>query len=84
MRSFHRPALQFPVNVELRFTRVRTAKKKKDKSGRKVSKGGDAGDALHTTADLTLKDTSPFVLLEYSVRAALKPLVWLAAESSLS
>ncbi|KZV94138.1 hypothetical protein EXIGLDRAFT_767429 [Exidia glandulosa HHB12029] len=66
MRSFHRPALQFPVNIELRFTRVRTAKKKKDKTGRTIAKGGDAGDVLHSTADLSLKDTSPFILLEYS------------------
>ncbi|EJD52150.1 hypothetical protein AURDEDRAFT_181675 [Auricularia subglabra TFB-10046 SS5] len=66
MRSFHRPALQFPVNVELRFSRVRGAKKKKDKAGRKVSKGGEVSDVLRTTADLTLKDTSSFVLLEYS------------------
>ncbi|KAG6866058.1 hypothetical protein C0991_009155 [Blastosporella zonata] len=68
-RSFHRPALQFPSNIELRFSKVRTAKKKKDKAGRKVGKGGNVGEGLRRTADLSLKDTSNFVLWEYSVRA---------------
>ncbi|KLO20695.1 hypothetical protein SCHPADRAFT_897954 [Schizopora paradoxa] len=65
-RSFHRPALQFPANIELRFNKVRTAKKKKDSAGRKVGKGGDAGEALRKTGDLSLKDTSNFILWEYS------------------
>ncbi|KAF8078829.1 TAF1 transcription initiation factor TFIID subunit TAF1 [Lyophyllum atratum] len=65
-RSFHRPALQFPSNIELRFSKVRTAKKKKDKAGRKVGKGGNVGEGLRKTSDLSLKDTSNFVLWEYS------------------
>ncbi|KAI0095198.1 atypical/TAF1 protein kinase [Irpex rosettiformis] len=65
-RSFHRPALQFPSNVELRFSKVRTAKKKKDKAGRKVGKGGNVGEGLHRTGDLSLRDTSNFVLWEFS------------------
>ncbi|KAF8445744.1 TAF1 transcription initiation factor TFIID subunit TAF1 [Boletus edulis BED1] len=65
-RSFHRPALQFPTNIEIRFSKVRTAKKKKDKAGRKIGKGGNIGEGLHKTSDLTLKDTSNFVLWEYS------------------
>ncbi|KAI9570393.1 TAF1 transcription initiation factor TFIID subunit TAF1 [Boletus coccyginus] len=65
-RSFHRPALQFPTNIEIRFSKVRTAKKKKDKAGRKVGRGGNIGEGLHKTSDLTLKDTSNFVLWEYS------------------
>ncbi|KAH7930506.1 hypothetical protein BV22DRAFT_1028228 [Leucogyrophana mollusca] len=65
-RSFHRPALQFPTNIEIRFTKVRTAKKKKDKAGRKVGKGGNIGEGLRRTSDLSLKDTSNFVLWEYS------------------
>ncbi|KAF9076054.1 atypical/TAF1 protein kinase [Rhodocollybia butyracea] len=65
-RSFHRPALQFPTNIELRFTKVRTAKKKKDKAGRKLGKGGNIGEGLHSTGDLSLRDTSNFVLWEYS------------------
>ncbi|KAI6153774.1 TAF1 transcription initiation factor TFIID subunit TAF1 [Pisolithus tinctorius] len=59
-RSFHRPALQFPTNIEFRFS------KKKDKAGRKLGKGGNVGEGLHRTGDLTLKDTSNFVLWEYS------------------
>lgn len=66
-RSFHRPALQFPSNIELHFSKVRTAKKKKDKAGRKLGKGGNVGEGLHRTSDLSLKDTSNFVLWEYSV-----------------
>lgn len=69
-RSFHRPALQFPTNIEIRFSKVRTAKKKKDKAGRKIGKGGNIGEGLHRTSDLTLKDTSNFVLWEYSVSPA--------------
>lgn len=67
--------MQFPTNIEIRFSKVRTAKKKKDKAGRKVGKGGNIGEGLHRTGDLTLKDTSNFVLWEYSVR--LSPVVFL-------
>jgi hypothetical protein len=70
-RSFHRPALQFPSNIELRFSKVRTAKKKKDKAGRKLGKGGNVGESLRKTNDLSLRDTSNFVLWEYSVRAVI-------------
>lgn len=66
-RSFHRPALQFPNNIELFFSKVRTAKKKKDKQGRTIGRGGDVGEALKRTADLSLKDSSSFVLFEFSV-----------------
>ncbi|KAJ7193380.1 TAF1 transcription initiation factor TFIID subunit TAF1 [Mycena pura] len=65
-RSFHRPALQFPSNSEIHFSKVRTAKKKKDKSGRKLGKGGNIGEGLRKTTDITLKDTSNFVLWEFS------------------
>ena len=68
-RSFHRPALQFPSNIEVHFSKVRTAKKKKDKTGKKVGKGGDVGEGLRKTSDLSLKDTSNFVLWEFSVSA---------------
>lgn len=47
---------------------MRTAKKKKDKQGRTIGRGGDAGEALRKTSDLTLKDTSSFILFEFSVR----------------
>ncbi|CAG7847620.1 Putative transcription initiation factor TFIID 111 kDa subunit AltName: Full=TAFII-111; AltName: Full=TBP-associated factor 111 kDa [Serendipita indica DSM 11827] len=65
-RSFHRPALHFPINQEIKFQKVKTAPKLKDKSGRKLGKGGDFGEGLRKTGDLTLKDTSKFVLWEYS------------------
>ncbi|KII94163.1 hypothetical protein PLICRDRAFT_132642 [Plicaturopsis crispa FD-325 SS-3] len=65
-RSFHRPALQFPSNIEIHFSKVRTAKKKKDKAGRKLGKGGNVGEGLRRTSDLSLQDTSNFVLWEYS------------------
>lgn len=53
--------------MELRFSKVRTAKKKKDKAGRKIGKGGDVGEGLRRTNDLSLKDTSNFILWEFSV-----------------
>lgn len=73
-RSFHRPALQFPMNIEIRFNKVRKAKKKKDKSGRKIERGGNVGEGLHRTGDLSLRDTSNFVLWEYSVCQSSLPL----------
>ncbi|KAI9461181.1 atypical/TAF1 protein kinase [Russula earlei] len=65
-RSFHRPALQIPANIEIRFTKVRSAKKKKDKTGRRLGRGGNVGENLRTTSDLSLRDTSNFVLWEFS------------------
>ncbi|KAJ7899019.1 TAF1 transcription initiation factor TFIID subunit TAF1 [Mycena leptocephala] len=65
-RSFHRPALQFTFNVELRFSKVRTAKKTRDKAGRKLSKGGIVSEGLRKASDLSLQDTSDFVLWEFS------------------
>lgn len=76
-RSFHRPALQFPSNIEIRFNKVRTAKKKKDKAGRKIGKGGDVGEGLRKTNDLSLKDTSNFVLWEFSVRSVVSAVVYI-------
>jgi transcription initiation factor TFIID subunit 1, fungi type len=67
-RSFHRPPLQFHANVECRFSKSRTAKKKKDKSGRTIGKGGDATQAIRFTSDLSLRESTNFVLWEYSVR----------------
>lgn len=32
-----------------------------------MGRGGDAGEALRKTSDLTLKDTSSFILFEFSV-----------------
>jgi hypothetical protein len=66
-RSWHRPALQFPANIKISFERVKPAKKMKDKVGRKLGKGGDIAEGLRKPGDLTLKDTSSFVLWEFSV-----------------
>ncbi|GAA5834228.1 hypothetical protein JCM11251_000576 [Rhodosporidiobolus azoricus] len=63
-RSFHRPPLQFPQNVPISFGKVRS-KKKKDKQGRKIKKS-DGADAMRGMQDITLKDTSNFVIWEYS------------------
>ncbi|TNY19545.1 Atypical/TAF1 protein kinase [Rhodotorula diobovata] len=63
-RSFHRPALQFPQNVPIAFSKVRS-KKKKDKHGRKIKKS-EGAEAMRGMQDITLKDTSNFVLWEYS------------------
>ncbi|EGF98411.1 uncharacterized protein MELLADRAFT_118533 [Melampsora larici-populina 98AG31] len=68
-RSFHRPALQFPLNIPIKFSRVKIAKKKKDKTGRKIRNTAVASELLKTTADLTLKDTGAFMLFEYSEEA---------------
>ncbi|KAF8481830.1 TAF1 transcription initiation factor TFIID subunit TAF1 [Russula ochroleuca] len=65
-RSFHRPALQIPANIEIRFTKVRSAKKKKDKTGRRLGRGGNVGENLRRTSDLSLRDTSNYVLWEFS------------------
>ncbi|KAG9044313.1 hypothetical protein FS837_008364 [Tulasnella sp. UAMH 9824] len=64
-RSWHRPALQFPINLPLSFNKVRGAKKKKDKAGRKITRG-DLTEGLRFTGDISLRDTSSFVLFEYS------------------
>ncbi|BGP14889.1 hypothetical protein JCM10213_003755 [Rhodosporidiobolus nylandii] len=63
-RSFHRPPLQFPQNIPITFTKVKS-KKKKDKHGRKIKKS-EGADAMRGMQDITLKDTSNFVLWEYS------------------
>ncbi|KAI9204546.1 uncharacterized protein BJ171DRAFT_97528 [Polychytrium aggregatum] len=58
LRSFHRPSLRFPVNEDIRFSRVKSSKKKK-------FKGKDMSELLKSTKDITLKDTSKFILFEY-------------------
>lgn len=64
-RSFHRPAMQFPINIPLSFSRLERAagavKGKKDKR-----KNKDADEVLRSTRDLTLKEQGGFVLYEYS------------------
>ncbi|KAG0295551.1 hypothetical protein BGZ96_011501 [Linnemannia gamsii] len=59
LRSFHRPSIQIPPNVEITFSRVKGSKKKKQK--RK-----ELGEVMRSSKDLTLRDHTNFVLLEYS------------------
>src|SRR5260221_8389028 len=59
--------MQIPANIEIRFTKVRSAKKKKDKAGRRLGRGSNVGENLRRTGDLSLRDTSNFVLWEFSV-----------------
>ncbi|KAJ1980371.1 hypothetical protein H4R34_002484 [Dimargaris verticillata] len=57
LRSWHRPHLSFPLHEPVGFSKLKTSKKHKRKLG---------GQAFKTTRDLTLKDTTPFILLEFS------------------
>ncbi|KAG0996262.1 hypothetical protein G6F63_003219 [Rhizopus arrhizus] len=59
LRSFHRPLIQLPLNTDIHFSRVKVSKKKRDKKKGYI-------DPIRTTKDLTLKDSTPFVLMEYS------------------
>ena len=61
-RSWHRPRIQFPSNMPITFSRVRTSRKSKD--GERKSK--DPSEVLHSTRDLTLKDASNYIMCEYS------------------
>lgn len=67
-RSFHRPAMQFPINIPLSFSRVQkagfTGNNAAAKKDRKRNK--DADEVLKSTRDLTLKEQGSFVLYEYS------------------
>lgn len=65
-RDFHRPGIQFPSNIPLRFSKVRKEKRSKDELGGKGRSKKDVSQVLKSTRDLTLKDTSSFVLYEYS------------------
>ncbi|KAG1170192.1 hypothetical protein G6F70_008805 [Rhizopus microsporus] len=60
LRSFHRPLIQLPTNTDIHFSRVKANKKK-----RRDKKKGYM-DVMRSTKDLTLKDSTPFVLMEYS------------------
>ncbi|KAI8812169.1 hypothetical protein BJ742DRAFT_795086 [Cladochytrium replicatum] len=67
LRSFHRPSFTVQISTEVRFSRVKGSKKKHKK---KAGKGADGGDSLaqliKTPQDLSVRDTSKYVLLEYS------------------
>ncbi|KAG0331886.1 hypothetical protein BG000_010518 [Podila horticola] len=59
LRSFHRPQLQMQPGAYITFSRVKGSKKKKQK--RK-----ELGEMMRSSKDLTLRDHTNFVLLEYS------------------
>ncbi|KAF3936806.1 hypothetical protein ABW19_dt0203694 [Dactylella cylindrospora] len=59
MRSFHRPRLTFPVDIEIRFTKGKTLK-------RKHFKGKSIKEIFGDTRSLSLADNSNFILMEYS------------------
>ncbi|KAI9092172.1 hypothetical protein DFS34DRAFT_633941 [Phlyctochytrium arcticum] len=59
LRSFHRPAFRVIPNNVIRFSRVRSSKKKKQK-------GKDTNEIMKTPRDITLKDTTRYVMMEYS------------------
>ncbi|ORY77384.1 hypothetical protein BCR37DRAFT_331125, partial [Protomyces lactucae-debilis] len=58
-RSFHRPSMHFKANQEIRFSKLKPRKKKKDRSR-------DPAVALKTTKDISLSDNTGYVCLEYS------------------
>ncbi|KAF8455518.1 hypothetical protein BGX38DRAFT_1249132 [Terfezia claveryi] len=58
-RSFHRPQLLFHIDQEIKFSKMKSRK-------RKHTRGKDIQTILNTTHDLSLGDNSNFVLLEYS------------------
>lgn len=70
--------IQFPTNIPLSFTKVRSMKKKKDKTGRKLKKDSIGAEAFRTMGDLSLRDTGSFVLWEYSVGEVLDVPVFVA------
>ncbi|KAK9762421.1 hypothetical protein K7432_011851 [Basidiobolus ranarum] len=58
LRAFHRPSAQFPHNVLLKVSRVRSGKKKKSKK--------EFSELIRSSKDLSLKDRSNYILLEFS------------------
>ncbi|KAJ1953468.1 hypothetical protein GGI12_006005, partial [Dipsacomyces acuminosporus] len=57
LKSLHRPSLQVPINTPIQFSRVRSAKKKKQKHSM---------ENPWAAKDITLKDTAESILVEYS------------------
>ncbi len=58
LRSHHRPSIKFALNENFSFSRVKPIKKKKLKEI-------DPTEMMKTPKDISLKDTSKFVLAEY-------------------
>ncbi|KAJ1667184.1 hypothetical protein EV178_001677 [Coemansia sp. RSA 1646] len=57
LRSLHRPFLQAPLDTAIKFSRVRTAKKRKQKHSM---------ENPWASKDITLKDSADCVLIEYA------------------
>ncbi|KAJ2558113.1 hypothetical protein EV175_000958, partial [Coemansia sp. RSA 1933] len=57
LRSLHRPFFQAPLDTKIQFSRVRTAKKRKQKHSM---------ENPWASKDITLKDSADCVLIEYS------------------
>ncbi|KAG5436941.1 hypothetical protein PCANB_001351 [Pneumocystis canis] len=58
-RLFHRPVITFKINHEIKFDKIGSRKKKKDRIK-------DPKILLSTTKGVTLSDNSTYVLMEYS------------------
>ncbi|CAG8443224.1 12267_t:CDS:10 [Funneliformis mosseae] len=56
IRALHRPSIQFPLEQEIHFNKMKKIKKKKLRNR----------EAMKKPKDLTLKDKSDYVLFEYS------------------
>ncbi|KAH9273973.1 hypothetical protein BASA83_003608 [Batrachochytrium salamandrivorans] len=58
LRSFHRPAIKFPIGEDIQFSRPKAVKKR--------PKEIDPSELMRTPKDISLRDSSKFVLVEYS------------------
>ena len=59
LRAFHRPSIKFPLNQDFQFSKVKATKNKRIKAI-------DPAELMKTPKDISLKDSSKFVLVEYS------------------
>ncbi|KAJ1341751.1 hypothetical protein BSLG_003646 [Batrachochytrium salamandrivorans] len=59
LRSFHRPAIKFPIGEDIQFSRPKAVKKR--------PKEIDPSELMRTPKDISLRDSSKFVLVEYSM-----------------
>ncbi|KAJ1332261.1 hypothetical protein BSLG_008920 [Batrachochytrium salamandrivorans] len=57
--SFHRPAIKFPIGEDIQFSRPKAVKKR--------PKEIDPSELMRTPKDISLRDSSKFVLVEYSM-----------------
>lgn len=59
LRSFHRPTFTVRPNVTIQFSKIKQRKKKRDKNKQITN-------LLSKTTDMSLGDSAPFLMLEYS------------------